>query len=269
MAIIKPFRAYRPVNSLVRYVAAPPYDVVSSEEARELVKDNKYSFLRVDRGEVNLPREIDKYDNRVYEYSRDLLDNMINEGIYIQDENPMFYIYRQIMNGKSQTGLVICASIEEYIENKIKKHENIRDDKGIDRAKHIKYCNAHTGPIFLVYREDVTITDIIDKYIKFEPIYNFVTDDNITHIVWGINGNEDIKYIMESFYNIENLYIADGHHRIEAAARVAIENGEAYKSDDEINYFLAIAYPDTEVNVLDYNRTVKDLNGYTKEEFLK
>ena len=269
MAIIKPFRAYRPVNSLVRYVAAPPYDVVSSEEARELVKDNKFSFLRVDRGEVNLPREIDKYDNRVYEYSRDLLDNMINEGIYIQDEKPMFYIYRQIMNGKSQTGLVACASIEEYIENKIKKHENIRDDKGIDRVKHIKYCKAHTGPIFLVYREDVTITDIIDKYIKFEPIYNFVTDDNITHIVWGINGNEDIKYIMESFYNIENLYIADGHHRIEAAARVAIENGEAYKSDDEINYFLAIAYPDTEVNVLDYNRTVKDLNGYTKEEFLK
>ena len=189
MAIIKPFRAYRPVNSLVRYVAAPPYDVVSSEEARELVKDNKFSFLRVDRGEVNLPREIDKYDNRVYEYSRDLLDNMINEGIYIQDEKPMFYIYRQIMNGKSQTGLVACASIEEYIENKIKKHENIRDDKGIDRVKHIKYCKAHTGPIFLVYREDTTITDIIDKYIKFESIYNFVTDDNITHIVWVINGN--------------------------------------------------------------------------------
>ena len=127
MAIIKPFRAYRPVDSLVKYVAAPPYDVVNSEEARELVKDNKYSFLRVDRGEVNLPRDIYKYDNRVYECARDLLDNMINEGIYIQDEKPMFYIYRQIMNGKSQTGLVTCASIEEYIGNKIKKHENIRD----------------------------------------------------------------------------------------------------------------------------------------------
>lgn len=269
MAIIKPFKAYRPVDKLVEYVAALPYDVVNSEEARELVKDNKYSFLRVDRGEVNLPRDIYKYDNRVYECARDLLDNMINEGIYIQDEKPMFYIYRQIMNGKSQTGLVTCASIEEYIGNKIKKHENIRDDKGIDRVKHIKYCNAHTGLIFLVYRENTSITDIIDKYIKFEPIYNFVADDNITHIVWKIDRDEDIKYIMESFYNIENLYIADGHHRIEAAARVAIENGETYKSDDEINYFLAIVYPDSEVNVLDYNRTVKDLNGYTKEEFLK
>ncbi len=269
MAIIKPFKAYRPVDKLVEYVAALPYDVVNSEEARELVKDNRYSFLRVDRGEVNLPRYIYKYDNRVYECARDLLDNMINEGIYIQDEKPMFYIYRQIMNGKSQTGLVTCASIEEYIGNKIKKHENIRDDKGIDRVKHIKYCNAHTGLIFLVYRENTSITDIIDKYIKFEPIYNFVSDDNITHIVWKIDRDEDIKYIMESFYNIENLYIADGHHRIEAAARVAIENGETYKSDDEINYFLAIVYSDSEVNVLDYNRTVKDLNGYTKEEFLK
>lgn len=269
MAIIKPFRAYRPVDSLVKYVAAPPYDVVNSEEARELVKDNKYSFLRVDRGEVNLPRDIYKYDNRVYECARDLLDNMINEGIYIQDEKPMFYIYRQIMNGKSQTGLVTCASIEEYIGNKIKKHENIRDDKGVDRVKHIKYCNAHTGPIFLVYREDKTITGIIEKYINLEPTYNFMADDNITHIVWKIDGDEDIKYIMESFHNIENLYIADGHHRIEAAARVAMENGRGYKKRDEINYFLAIAYPDTEVNVLDYNRTVKDLNGYTKEEFLK
>ena len=194
---------------------------------------------------------------------------MINEGIYIQDEKPMFYIYRQIMNGKSQTGLVTCASIEEYIENKIKKHENIRDDKGVDRVKHIKYCNAHTGPIFLVYREDKTITGIIEKYINLEPTYNFMADDNITHIVWKIDGDEDIKYIMESFHNIENLYIADGHHRIEAAARVAMENGRGYKKRDEINYFLAIAYPDTEVNVLDYNRTVKDLNGYTKEEFLK
>ena len=269
MAIIKPFRAYRPVDSLVKYVAAPPYDVVNSEEARELVKDNKYSFLRVDRGEVNLPRDIYKYDNRVYECARDLLDNMINEGTYIQDEKPMFYIYRQVMNGKSQTGLVTCASIEEYIENKIKKHENIRDDKGVDRVKHIKYCNAHTGPIFLVYREDKTITCIIEKYINLEPTYNFMADDNITHIVWKIDEDEDIKYIMESFHNIENLYIADGHHRIEAAARVAMENGRGHKKSDEINYFLAIAYPDTEVNVLDYNRTVKDLNGYTKEEFLK
>lgn len=272
MAIIRPFRAYRPVDNLVEYVAAPPYDVVNSEEARALVKDNKYSFLRVDRGEVNLSKDIYKYDDRVYECSRDLLDSMIKEGIYIQDKEPMFYIYRQIMNGKNQTGLVICASIEEYIENKIKKHENIRDDKGIDRVKHIKYCNAHTGPIFLVYRENKSITDIINKYIKFNPIYNFVADDNITHVVWKIDNKDDIKYITESFYNIENLYIADGHHRIEAAARVAMENKKNNNKDnfnDEINYFLAIAYPDSEVNILDYNRTIKDLNGYTKKEFLE
>lgn len=272
MAIIRPFRAYRPVDTLVKYIAAPPYDVVNSEEARELVKNNEYSFLRVDRGEINLPRDIYKYDNRVYEYARDLLGDMINKGLYIQDEQSMFYIYRQIMNGKSQTGLVLCASIDEYIQNKIKKHENIRNDKGIDRVKHIKYCNAHTGPIFLVYKENTPITDIINRYSNTKPIYNFFSDDNIAHIVWKIDKKDDVEYIVKSFCNIESLYIADGHHRIEAASRVAIENrknDKHYNIDDEINYFLAIAYPDTEVNVLDYNRTVRDLNGYTIEEFLE
>lgn len=269
MAIIRPFRAYRPIDNLVKYVAALPYDVVNSEEARELVKDNKYSFLRVDRGEVNLPRDVYKYDDRVYECSRDLLDNMIQEGVYIQDDKPMFYIYRQIMNGKSQTGLVICASIDDYINNKIKKHENIRDDKGEDRVKHIKYCNAHTGPIFLVYKENKYILDIINQYTKFNPIYNFVSNDNITHIVWQIDNEEDIKHITESFYNIENLYIADGHHRIEAAAKVSIENKKYHNFNDEINYFLAIVYSENEVNILDYNRTVKDLNGYTKEGLIE
>lgn len=272
MAKIKPFRAYRPVDGLVKYIAAPPYDVVNSEEAKEIVKNNKYSFLRVDRGEVNFSKDIYKYDDKVYEYSRDLLDSMIKEGIYIQEESNKFYIYRQIMNGKTQTGLVICASIDDYIQNKIKKHENIRDEKGLDRTKHIKYCNAHTGPIFLVYRENKNITDIISKYTKFKPIYNFLSDDNIAHVVWEVGNEEDINYITDSFYKIDNLYVADGHHRVEAAAKVAIEkrkNNENFDLEDEINYFLAIAYADNEVNVLDYNRTVKDLNGYTKSKFLE
>ena len=197
---------------------------------------------------------------------------MINKGVYIQDKNPIFYIYRQIMNGKIQTGLVICASIDDYIQNKIKKHENIRDDKGLDRVKHIKYCKAHTGPIFLVYRENKNITDIINKYTKLEPVYNFLSDDNIVHAVWKVDNEEDIKYVVDSFDEIDNLYIADGHHRVEAAAKVTIEsrkNNSEYDSKAEINYFLAIAYADNEVNVLDYNRTVRDLNGYTKSEFLE
>lgn len=272
MAIIRPFRAYRPVESLASKVAAPPYDVVNSEEGRKLVEGNKYSFLRVDRGEINISKEIDKYDDAVYEFSKKLLDSMISDGIYLQDKKQCFYIYRQIMNGKSQTGLVACASVDDYINNNIKKHENIRYDKELDRIKHIEYCGAHTGPIFLVYKENKDITMIIDKWIKNEPIYNFLADDNITHTVWNIEDEEDIGSLRKSFGEIESLYVADGHHRIEAAARVAMDNRKEninYNCNDEINYFLSILYPDSEVKVLDYNRTVKDLNGYTKEEFIK
>ncbi len=269
MAKVKPFRAYRPIKELVLDIAAPPYDVVNSDEARKLVGDNKYSFLRIDRGEINLPKNIDQYDNVVYEYSRDLLDKMINQGIYIQDDKPCFYIYKEIMNGKSQTGLVICASVEEYMTNKIKKHENIRDDKTIDRIKHIEYCNAHTGPIFIIYRENISVTDIINKWTHNEPLYNFITEDDINHIVWKIDDDRDIQLLIKLFEDVKELYIADGHHRSAAASAVATKNKKENNEEDEINYFLAIAYPDNDVKVLEYNRTVKDLNGYTKEEFFE
>lgn len=269
MADIRPFKAYRPVRELVSRVAAPPYDVVSSDEARELVKDNKDSFLRIDRGEINLPKNINQYDDLVYQYSKYLLDKMIDQMVFIQEEKPCFYIYREIMNGRSQTGLVLCASVQEYVNNKIKKHENIRNDKAIDRIKHIEYCSSHTGPIFLLYREKKCITDIINQWTNKEEIYNFTTEDNINHIIWKIDDENDILELQNLFADVQELYIADGHHRAAASVNVALKDMNDKSCDDEINYFLAIAYPDNEVKVLEYNRTVKDLNGYSKEEFIE
>lgn len=267
MAIVRPFKAYRPQKSLVASIAAPPYDVVSSSEARELVTENQYSFLRIDRGEINLENNIDEHDEQVYETAKNLLNQMISEEIFVQESKPCFYIYRENMNNIIQTGLVMCASVEEYISNTIKRHENIRDDKAIDRINHIEACEAHTGPIFIIYRENQIITDVVNKWVETEPIYEFKSEDNILHTIWRIDNDLDIKILENAFKDVKDLYIADGHHRSSAAVNVAKRSGKG--ENDEINYFLSIAYPDTTVNVLEYNRTVKDLNGYSKEQFLK
>ncbi len=273
MAIVKAFKGIRPIEELASKIAALPYDVMSSEEARDMVVDNPYSFLHIDRAEIDLDPSVDIHDKKVYEKARENLDKMIEDGQFIQDEKPCLYIYRQIMNGRAQTGLVFCASIDDYLNNVIKKHEYTRADKELDRINHVDYCDSNTGPIFLTYREDEVTSEVIKEWTKEgtkrKPVYDFVSEDGIGHQVWVIDNEIIVEEIIALFKEIEKLYIADGHHRIEAAARVAMENGRGHKKSDEINYFLAIAYPDTEVNVLDYNRTVKDLNGYTKEEFLK
>lgn len=272
MATIKPFKAFRPVKELASKIAALPYDVMDSEEAREMVKDNEYSFLHVDRGEINLPEDIDMYDPVVYETSRDKLNKMIEDGLYIQDEKPCFYIYRQTMGKRSQTGLVSCAAIDDYINNIIKKHEKTRADKEQDRINHVDYCDAHTGPIFLTYRNNKEISEIINNWTLKEPMYDFISEDGNGHVVWVIDDEETINKLSSLFGDVKYLYIADGHHRTASAAAVGIKRRKenpGYTGEEGFNYFLTIAYPDSELEVLDYNRTVKDLNGLSKEEYLK
>lgn len=272
MAIIRPFKAIRPISELVDKIAALPYDVMDSDEARDMVKDNPYSFLHVDKAEVDLPKDIDVYDDRVYEKAKDNLDKMINEGLYLQDDKPNYYIYRQVMNGRSQTGLVACASIDDYTNNIIKKHELTREEKEIDRINHVYKCEAHTGPIFLTYREDKRISNILNEWIKKEPLYDFIADDGVAHTVWIIDDEDTVNKLQELFKSVKYLYIADGHHRSASAVKVGhIKRAEKenYTGEEEFNFFLSISYPDSELEVLDYNRTVKDLNGLSKEEFLE
>lgn len=272
MAIVKPFKAYRPIKGLAKKIAALPYDVMNTEEAREMVKDNEYSFLHVDRGEINFSDDINIYDEKVYERSRDILNEMIDNQFYIQDSKPCFYIYRQTMNKKSQTGLVICASIDDCINNIIKKHEKTREDKELDRIKHVDYCNAHTGPIFLTYKENIKISDIITMSVKKRPIYDFISEEGNGHTVWIINEEDLIDSLTSLFIEVEYMYIADGHHRTKSAVEVALKRRKEnpnYTGEEGFNYFLAIAYPDNEIGILDYNRTVKDLNGLSKDDFIK
>ena len=271
MAVIRPFKAIRPVEEFVDKIAALPYDVMDSEEAREMVKDNPYSFLHVDRAEVNLPNDTNIYDKVVYEKARDVLDKMIQDGLYVQEDKPCMYIYRQTMNGKSQTGLVICAAIDDYINDKIKKHEHTRKDKEVDRINHVDYCDANTGPIFLTYRNQAEISKIMDKWIQNEPLYDFISEDGNGHTVWIINNDSDIERLTTLFKNVDSLYIADGHHRAKSAVEVGLKRRKenpGYTGEEEFNYFLAIVYPDNQLEVLDYNRTVKDLNGLNEDEFL-
>ena len=223
MAVVKAFKAFRPVQNLASKIAALPYDVMNSEEAREIVKENKYSFLHVDRAEVNLPKEVNIYDKVVYEKAREVLDNMINQGLYIEEEKPCMYLYKQTMNGKSQTGLVVCTAIDDYLNNKIKKPEYTRKDKELDRINHVDYCDANTGPIFLTYKSVNEITEIMNKWIKNEPLYDFISEDGNGHTVWLINDDDDIEKLTKLFANVECLYIADGQHRTKSAVEVGLK----------------------------------------------
>lgn len=271
MVVARPFKAIRPVKNLASKIASLPYDVIDSDEARKIAKGNPYSFLHVDKAEIDLDININVHDKRVYEKARDNLNRMIKNGDFIQDKENYFYIYRQIMNKREQVGLVFTASIDDYRNNIIKKHEFTRADKEIDRINHVDYCNANTGPIFLTYRKNIEISKIIRKYIKREAEYDFYSEDSVRQSVWIINEKKDIKDLIKLFKTIDNMYIADGHHRCESAAKV----GEMrrldkpnYTGDEEFNYFLAVAFPDEDLYIMDYNRVVKDLNGLTKDEFI-
>ena len=272
MAVIKQFRAIRPTPEMAERVAALPYDVVNSEEAREMTADNPFSFLHVDKAEIDLPKDIDIYSPEVYKKAKENLYGMIEKGILVQDDKPMLYIYELTMNGRSQTGIVGCASIDEYLNGTIKKHELTREDKEQDRIRHVDICNANTGPIFLAYRTEKRISDIVEKIKKGLPVYDFVAEDGIKHRVWVIDKTEDINDITELFKDVPNLYIADGHHRNASAAKVGVkrraENPE-YTGDEEFNYYLAVLFPSDQLKIMDYNRVVKDLNGMSEKEFIE
>ncbi len=271
MAIVRPFKGIRPTKELVDKVAALPYDVMNTEEAREMVDGNPYSFLHVDKAQIDLDKNINQYDEIVYKTARKNLDNMRTEGTYIQDDEPKMYIYRQVMNGRTQTGIVGCTSIDDYMNNIIKKHEHTRAEKEQDRVNHVDYCNANTGPIFLTYKNVSEIDKIVNKWTQDEPEYNFVSEDGISHIVWVIRCKDDIEKLEEQFKGVQYLYIADGHHRAASAVRVGKmrrEQNPNYTGEEEFNFFLSVIFPADDLYVMDYNRVVQDLNGNSSEEFM-
>ena len=272
MITVKPFYALRPTKELVDKCAALPYDVMSSSEAREMVKGNPYSFLRIDRAEINLDKSVNIYSEQVYNTARDMLKQFENDGIYVSDQNKKYYFYRQIMNGHSQTGIVGCASIDDYLENRIKKHEFTREDKEIDRINHVDTVSAHTGPIFLTYKDSENLDKLIIEQTKKDPLYDFVAEDGVRHTVW-ITDNEKIDtQIEKEFKNLDALYIADGHHRCASAVKVGVkrrQSNENHTGNEEYNFFLSVIFPSKSLAILDYNRLLKDLNNYTPGDFLK
>ena len=272
MAVLKPFKAVRPKDEYASQVGALPYDVMNSEEAREMVKDKPYSFLHVDKAEVDLPQDIDIYSAEVYEKAKENLDALSENGICKQDEKPMLYIYRQIMNGREQTGIVGCTAVDDYINNVIKKHEFTRADKEADRIRHVDTLDANTGPIFLTHRENKTVSDITENWKNTHtPCYDFVSDDGVSQTVWVIDDTEVIDTLVKEFAEIPYLYIADGHHRCASAVRVGQRRrGEGeYDKNAEFNFFLSVIFPCDQLKIMDYNRVIADLNGNTSEEFIE
>lgn len=272
MAIIRPFRAYRPAKGLEDKIAALPYDVYNREEACAVVAANPYSFLAIDRAETGFGPEVDTYAPEVYARAAQMLSEQIKEGRFVHEDKPCYYLYEQTMNGRSQTGIVACASIDDYYGNVIKKHENTRADKEKDRINHVDICNMQTGPIFLAYRANSVLSSLTGEVKAQEPLYDFVSEDGVGHRAWVIENEGMINTIADAFDGISDIYIADGHHRCASAAKVGLKRRTEhpdYTGDEEFNYFLSVLFPDAELKILDYNRVVRDLNGMSKEEFLK
>ena len=271
MAEIRPFCAYRPKKGLEGRIAALPYDVYNRAEAKAEVQKEPLSFLSIDRAETQFDDSVDVYADCVYEKARELLWKRIEEGYFVQEESPVYYIYELIMDGRSQTGITACASVDDYLGQVIKKHENTRADKEADRIRHVEACDAQTGPIFLAYRSRPVINEIVAAYKKEEPLYDFTAEDGITHRVWRIGRSQDVDTIHAAFSEINEIYIADGHHRAASAVKVGLKRREEnpdYTGKEPFNYFLAVLFPDEELKILPYNRVVKDLNGLGQEDFL-
>jgi len=271
MAIIRPFKAYRPRPEFSGEIASRPYDVLNSDEAREEAKGHPLSFLHIGKPEIDLDPAIDLHDKRVYEKGKENLWGLIANGMLIQDPEPYLYVYAQTMGGRIQYGLVGCASVEEYWNETIRKHEFTRKDKEEDRCTHVRITNAHTGPIFLTYRDHAEINSLVSNVTSQPPENDHVALDGIRHQCWAIRDKGMIRKITSIFKTIPNLYIADGHHRSAAAATVGRERTQAnpnHSGNEEYNFFLAVYFPSSQLRILDYNRVVKDLNGLTKDQFL-
>lgn len=271
MSVLRPFRAYRPVKELAHRVAALPYDVMNSDEAREMAKDNEYSFLHVDKAEIDLPQDTNIYDEKVYLKAEENLNKLINNGVLFQDEKPYLYIYSQTWRGKTQTGIVGCTSIDDYIDNTIKKHELTRADKEADRIRHVDTLDANTGPIFLAYRKNYNLTGIISSWKALHKAEYDFESGGVRQSVWVIDDSGVINSIVEEFKNIPSLYIADGHHRAASAVKVGIkrrEQNKNYTGEEEFNYFLSVLFCADELKIMDYNRVIAGLNGLSKDEFI-
>ncbi|OON86320.1 hypothetical protein BXO88_08580 [Oribacterium sp. C9] len=271
MAVVKPFKAIRPNREAVSEVAALPYDVYSRQEAREAVKGHPLSFLNIDRPETQFPEDFDMYSDEAYNKASEMLRSEIEDGTYVRDEVPCYYIYELTMDGRTQTGIAALSSIDDYLDNVCKKHENTVEEKELDRIKHVDSCSCQTGPIFLAYRERKEITDIVNKEKKKEALYDFVSDDSIRHRVWKIADEKTVSMLMEEFSHVPSTYIADGHHRAASAVKVGLKRREEhpdYTGNEEFNFFLSVLFPDNELKIMDYNRVVKDIRGLTPEDLM-
>lgn len=272
MAVVKPFICIRPAKENAAKVAALPYDVYKRKEACAAVAGNPISFLNIDRAETQFSDDVDTYADCVYEKARELLDTQIAEGVYVTDAGDHYYLYELTMDGRSQTGIVACSSIDDYVNGVVKKHENTREDKEIDRIRHVDTVNAQTGPIFLAYRQNETLKAIVAEEKAKPALYDFVSDDGIRHRVWKINDPAQTEAIEAAFAAIPATYIADGHHRAASAVKVGLKRraeNPGYTGEEPFNYFLSVLFPDEELMILPYNRVVKDLNGLSREQFFE
>ena len=269
--IVKAFAALRPQKKYVKECAALPYDVMSSDEAREEVKGKPYSFLHIDKAEIDLDPSVDLYDDAVYAKAAENLREFERIGVYQQDTRKKFYFYRQTMDGRGQTGIVGCVSIDDYLTEKIKKHELTRADKELDRIRHVDTCSAQTGPIFLAYKKSAALDEILAIETAKTPLYNFLSDDGIEHTVWETSSPAVDVAIEKAFIGLSELYIADGHHRAASAVKAGLKRREAnlgYDGTEEFNYFLSVIFPADSLKIFDYNRLLRDLNGMSIEQFL-
>lgn len=271
MVKIKGFKGIRPNLELAEKIASHPYDVLNSQEARYMVKDNPYSFLHVVKSEVDLPEDINLYSEEVYLKASENLKKMISEGWLQQDSQENMYLYRQIMKGHEQYGLVVDSSVQDYLDEKIKIHELTRETKEQDRINHVKYTNANTGPVFLTYPAQDAINEIVAGVANKKAEYDFTAEDGIKHTLWVIKDSEVIEQLISLFAEIPFTYVADGHHRSKSAAMVGEMRKKAnpnHTGKEEYNWFLSVIFPDNQLKILDYNRVVKDLNGLSIDEFL-
>lgn len=272
MAQIRPFTAVRPDAKYAGRVAALPYDVYNRQEAKEETEREPLSFLKIDRAETQFPDSVDIYDDCVYAKAGELLKQMEQENIYLSDTAEGYYIYRLTMDGRDQTGIVACAAVDDYLNNVIKKHENTREEKEQDRIRHVDALSAQTGPIFLAYRSCPAINDVVAQVTQEQSaLYDFTAPDGVRHTVWKIEADGQVETVRRSFEAIQEIYIADGHHRAASAVKVGLKRRQehpGYDGTEEFNYFLSVLFPDDQLMIMDYNRVVKDLGDLTVDEFL-
>ena len=271
MATIRPFRAVRPYEGFAADIAALPYDVYTREEAAVYAASRPLSFLNIDRPETQFPPSFDMYSRSVYAKAAEMIESEVKNGLFVEESRPCLYLYELTMVGRAQTGLVALSSVDDYLNGVCRKHENTVLEKELDRINHIDITSCQTGPIFLAYRNDPSITDIISCKKEESPLYDFTSDDSIRHRVWRIDDNGSIGQLTALFRSIPHTYIADGHHRAASAVKVALKRRESHpgcSGNEEFNYFLSVLFPDSELMIMDYNRIVRGLNGHTPEEFM-